>query len=121
MVVTHKTAAVRYIRSTFVNHTIDVSDKIMNSRTWSVTGGEEEHVEKENGVVVEKMAECSFCQLERDRSSVCNTTNVRDAVDVRYDLLKGAIPGWVDNIGELGLGDGNMPAANPGRIDVMGE
>jgi hypothetical protein len=35
--------------------------------------------------------------------------------------LEGKIPGRIHNIGKFGLGDWDMPASNPGRINVMRE
>jgi hypothetical protein len=93
----------------------------MDAGTGRVAGAEEEHVEEKDGVIVEEMSEGRLCQVQGYGGGVGYAANVGDAVNVSDDLLESQIPGRVDNLGELGLGDGHMPAPDYGRVGVMGE
>lgn len=50
-----------------------------------------------------------------------DAADVGDAVNLGDDPLQGQVPGWVDNVCKLGLGDGDVPAFNLGRGGVVGE
>lgn len=111
----------RYIARALVHHAVQIPDKVMDARPRRIARGEEEHVEQEDGIVVEQVAEGRLGEVEGDGGGVGDAAHVGDAVDVGDDFLQREVPGRVDNVGELGLGDGNVPALDDGRRDVVRE
>ena len=114
-------AGVGDVAGALVDHAVDVTDKVVYSGAGRVAGAEEEHVEEEDGVVVEKVAEGGLGEVEGDGGGMGDAADVRDAVDVGDDFLQGEVPCRVDNVGKLCLGDGDVPALDDGRAGMVGE
>ncbi|CAH0029660.1 unnamed protein product [Clonostachys rhizophaga] len=110
---------VRDVLGAFVDHTVDVLHEIMDTGPGRIAGSEEEHVEEQNGVVVEEMTERCFGQVHGDVSSMGDATDIRYTVDVRNYFLKGEIPGRVDDIGKFGFRDRDMPAFNRWWVGIL--
>lgn len=96
-----------------------VDDKVVDARAGRVAVAEKEHVEEEDGVVVEQVAQCELGEVERDVCLEGDAAHVADAVDVEDDLLEGEVPGGVDHVGEFHLGYGDVPAFDFGRAAVV--
>ncbi|CAG9989796.1 unnamed protein product [Clonostachys byssicola] len=103
----------------FVDHAVDVFHEIMDTGSGRIAGSEEEHVEEQNGVVVEEVAERCFGQVHGDVSSMGDAPDVRHTVDMGNYFLKGEIPGWVDNIGKFGFRDWDVPAFDGWWVGIL--
>lgn len=113
--------AVRHVAGAFVDDAVHVADEVVDARTGRVARAEEEDVEKDDGVVVEQVADGDLGEIERDGGLVGDAADVGDAVDFGDDFLEGDVPRWIDDVVEFGLGDGDVPALDGGGVCVVGE
>lgn len=113
--------AVGHIAGALVDDAVDVADEVVDARPGRVARAEEEDVEEEDGVVVEQVADGDLGEVEGDGGLVGDAADVGDAVDFGDDFLEGDVPCWVDDFGEFGSCDGDVPAFDGGGVGVVGE
>ena len=93
----------------FVLHTFPISNEGIDIWCWGVDVAEQEHIDHEDGIVVEEMLESNLSQVKCNISVVRDAADVFDAVDLIDYFFHGEIPGIIHDFCELHLGDWHMP------------